>query len=73
VVRDFLREQALSDHKVLAKYLKLDLLIVEDMAMKQLPKRSGEYLLKIIMRRYENRHLTLAAVSTTARPDMPWG
>ncbi len=30
--------------KVLQRYLKPDLLIVDDMGMKQLPKRSGEYL-----------------------------
>ena len=53
VVRDFLHEEALSDDKVLARYLKPDLLIVDDMGMKQLPKRSGEYLFEIIMRRYE--------------------
>ena len=45
VVRDFLHEEALSDDKVLAKYRKLDLLIV-DMGIKQLPKQSGEYLIK---------------------------
>ena len=44
VVRDFLHDEALGgEDKVLAKYLKPDLLIVDDMGMKQLPKRSGEY------------------------------
>ena len=42
------------EDKVLARYLKPDLLIIDDMGMKQLPKRSGEYLFEIIMRRYEN-------------------
>lgn len=39
VVRDFLHEEALdSEDKTLARYLKPDLLIVDDMGMKQLPK-----------------------------------
>ncbi len=45
VVRDFLHEEALSDDKVLSKYLKPELLIVDDMGMKQLPQ--GIYTLLI--------------------------
>ena len=42
VVRDFLHDEALDGQdKVLARYLKPDLLIIDDMGMKQLPKRSG--------------------------------
>ena len=56
VVRDFLHDEAFGgEERVLSKYLKPDLLIVDDMGMKQLPKRSGEYLFEIIMRRYETR------------------
>ena len=56
VVRDFLHDEAFGgEERVLAKYLKPDLLIIDDMGMKQLPKRSGEYLFEIIMRRYETR------------------
>jgi DNA replication protein DnaC len=69
LVRDFLHEEALSDDKVLAKYLKPELLIVDDMGMKQLPKRSGEYLFEIIMRRYETR----STVMTSNRPLEDWG
>jgi DNA replication protein DnaC len=69
VVRDFLHEEALSDDKVLGKYLKPDLLIVDDMGMKQLPKRSGEYLFEIIMRRYETR----STMMTSNRPLEDWG
>ena len=66
VVRDFLHDEALSaEDKVLSKYLKPDLLIVDDMGMKQLPKRSGEYLFEIIMRRYETR-------STMMTSTGPW-
>lgn len=70
LIRDFLRDEALGgEDKVLAKYLKPDLLIVDDMGMKQLPKRSGEYLFEIIMRRYETR----STVMTSNRPLEDWG
>jgi DNA replication protein DnaC len=69
LVRDFLHEEALSDDKVLAKYLKPDLVIIDDMGMKQLPKRSGEYLFEIIMRRYETR----STMMTSNRPLEDWG
>jgi DNA replication protein DnaC len=70
VVRDFLHDEALgSEDKVLAKYLKPDLLIIDDMGMKQLPKRSGEYLFEIIMRRYETR----STMMTSNRPLEDWG
>jgi DNA replication protein DnaC len=69
VVRDFLHEEALGDDKLMARYLKPDLLIVDDMGMKQLPKRSGEYLFEIIMRRYE-LHST---IMTSNRPLQDWG
>src|SRR5438309_9286690 len=39
------------------------------MGMKQLPKRSGEYLFEIIMRRYETRSTML----TSNRPLEDWG
>lgn len=55
-VRDFLHDEAFAGHdKVLMRYLKPDLVIIDDMGMKQLPKRSGEYLFEIIMRRHEIR------------------
>jgi DNA replication protein DnaC len=38
------------------------------MGMKQLPRRSGEYLLEIIMRRHENR----STVMTSNRPLEDW-
>lgn len=69
VVRDFLHEQALAEDKVLAKYLKPDLLIVDDMGMKQLPRKSGELLFEIIMRRYEVR----STIMTSNRPLEDWG
>lgn len=70
VVRDFLHDEALSaEDKVLARYLKPDLLIIDDMGMKQLPKRSGEYLFEVIMRRYETR----STMMTSNRPLEDWG
>ncbi len=69
LVRDFLHQEALADEKVLAKYLKPDLLIVDDMGMKQLPRRSGEFLFEIVMRRYEVR----STIMTSNRPLEDWG
>lgn len=70
IVRDFLHDDALeTSDKVLGRYLKPDLLIVDDMGMKQLPKRSGEVLFEIIMRRYETR----STVMTSNRPLEDWG
>ena len=69
VVRDFLHEEALADEKTLGKYLKPDLLVIDDMGMKALPKRSGEYLFEIIMRRYETR----STMMTSNRPLEDWG
>ena len=70
VVREFLHDETIAgDEKVLARYLKPDLLIIDDMGMKQLPKRSGEYLFEIIMRRYEKR----STMMTSNRPLEDWG
>jgi DNA replication protein DnaC len=69
VVRDFLNDEVLGgDDKMLARYLKPDLVIIDDMGMKQLPRRSGEVLFEII-RRYEN-HSTMM---TSNRPLEDWG
>ena len=43
---------------------KPDLLIVDDMGMKNLPRRSGEVLFEIIMRHYETR----STMMTSNRP-----
>ena len=63
VVRNFLHDEAFGgEERVLGKCLKPDLLIVDDMGMKQLPKRSGEYLFEIIMRRYETRSTMMTSI-----------
>ena len=70
VVRDFLHDEAFDgQEKILARYLKPDLLIIDDMGIKQLPKRSGEYLFEIVMRRYE----TKSTMMTSNRPLEDWG
>ncbi len=70
VVRDFLHDEAMEGHeRLVQRYLKPDLLIIDDMGMKQLPKRSGEYLFEIIMRRHELR----STMMTSNRPLEEWG
>jgi len=70
VVRDFLHDEAMDGHeRIMASYLKPDLLIIDDFGMKQLPKRSGEFLFEIVMRRYEKR----STMMTTNRPIEDWG
>lgn len=70
VVREFLRDEALGgDERVLPRYLKPDLVIIDDMGMKELPKKSGEYLFEIILRRYETR----STLMTSNRPLEDWG
>ncbi|MFV1968192.1 MAG: IS21-like element helper ATPase IstB [Pirellulaceae bacterium] len=69
-VRDFLHDEAFEGHdRVMGRYLKPDLLILDDMGMKQLPKRSGEYLFEIVMRRHELR----STMMTSNRPLEDWG
>jgi len=70
LVRDFLAEDALQQRdRVLQAYLKSDLLIIDDMGLRALPKHSGEYLLEVIMRRYETR----STIMTSNRPLEDWG
>lgn len=70
VVRDFLHDEALAGQdKVLLRYIKPDLLAIDDMGMKQLPRRSGEYLFEIILRRYQVR----STIMTSNRPLEDWG
>ena len=70
LVRDFLHDEAFDgQEKVLAKYLKPDLLIVDDFGLKNLPKKSGEFLFEIVMRRYETR----STMMTSNRPLEDWG
>ncbi|MBM4029270.1 MAG: hypothetical protein FJ280_28320 [Planctomycetes bacterium] len=70
LVRELKEEDVLpSRGKPLSRYLKPDLLIVDDMGLKQLPAQAGEYLFEIIMRRHENR----STMMTSNRPIEEWG
>ncbi len=60
-----LHDEAFEGHdRILNRYLKPDLLILDDMGMKHLPKKSGEFLFEIIMRRHELR----STMMTSNRP-----
>ena len=70
MVRDFLHDEAMDGHeRILKRYLEPDLLIIDDMGMKQLPKRNGEYLFEVIMRRHDAR----STMMTSNRPLEEWG
>jgi DNA replication protein DnaC len=70
MVRDLLQDETLKQKdRLLRPYLKADLLIIDDMGLKELPKHAGEYFLEIIMRRYENR----STLMTSNRPLEDWG
>ena len=70
LVRDFLADDALQQRdRVLQQYIKPDLVIIDDMGLRSLPKHSGEYLLEVIMRRYETR----STIMTSNRPLEDWG
>lgn len=69
-VRELMADDPLSDpDRALRKYLKPDLLIIDDMGLKHLPGRAGEYLFEVVMRRYENR----STIMTSNRPIEEWG
>lgn len=70
LVREFMKDEAFEgEDRTMAKYLKADLLLIDDMGMKMLPKRSGEFLFEIIMR----RHQTRSTIMTSNRPIEEWG
>lgn len=70
LVRELQAERSPSElDRALEKYLKADLLIIDDMGLKTLPAKAGEALLELIMRRYENR----ATIMTSNRPVEEWG
>lgn len=70
LVRDFMKDEAFNQQdKTLRQYLRPDLLIIDDLGLKALPQPSGEYLLDVVMRRYENR----STLMTSNRPLEEWG
>src|SRR5690606_19177262 len=69
-VRDLMHDEAFEGHdKVMAQYLKTDLLLRDDIGVKQRPQRSGEFLFESIMPRHELRSTMMA----TNRPLEDWG
>jgi hypothetical protein len=57
-VRELLQDEAsVGENNALRRYLRPDLLIIDDMGLKQLPHKAGECLFEIVMRRYEVRSL----------------
>lgn len=70
MVRDLHEEAELPGEKRrLNKYLKCDLLIIDDMGIKPLTGSSGEFFFEIILRRYEKR----STIMTSNRPLEEWG
>jgi DNA replication protein DnaC len=69
-VGELMQAEALGDTpKVVARYLKPDLFVLDDMGLKKLPPLSGDHLFEIIMRRYELR----STIMTSNRPIEEWG
>lgn len=69
-VRELLQDEtSAGENNALRKYLRPDLLIIDDMGLKQLPHKAGECLFEIVMRRYEVR----STVMTSNRPIEEWG
>jgi DNA replication protein DnaC len=69
-VRELLQDEASAgENNALRRYLRPDLLIIDDMGLKQLPHKAGECLFEIVMRRYEVR----STVMTSNRPIEEWG
>jgi DNA replication protein DnaC len=70
LVRNFSQDEATDGHERIPKrYLKPDLLVIDDKAMKQLPKRGGECLFEVVMR----RHDVPGTMMTSNRPLGEWG
>lgn len=62
-------ETPAQQQRTLARYLKPDLILIDDFGMKQLPPKAGEALMEIVLRRHENR----STVMTSNRPIEEWG
>lgn len=70
LVRELQGDQSPAElDRTLARYLKPDLLLIDDMGLKILPPKSGEVLLEIVLRRYETR----STLMTSNRPIEEWG
>ena len=69
-VGDLMQAETFQDqNKTLRRYLRPDVLLIDDMGLKNLPRHGGEHLFEIIMRRFELR----TTIMTSNRPLEDWG
>jgi DNA replication protein DnaC len=70
LVRELQADQSPAEaQRTLTRYLKPDLLCIDDFGMKHFPPKSAEVLLELIVRRHQNRSTLL----TSNRPIEEWG
>lgn len=70
MVRELQADQSPAEsQRTLTRYLKPDLLAIDDFGMKHFPPKSAEALLELIVRRHQNRSTLL----TSNRPIEEWG
>lgn len=70
LVREMQADQSPAEaHRSLTRYLKPDLLCIDDFGMKYFPPKSAETLLELIVRRHQNR----STLMTSNRPIEEWG
>ena len=70
LVRELQADQSPVDaQRTLTRYLKPDLLCIDDFGMKHFPPKSAEALLELVVRRHQNRSTLL----TSNRPIEEWG
>ena len=70
LVRELQADQSPAEaQRSLTRYLKPDLLCIDDFGMKHFPPKSAETLLELIVRRHQNRSTLL----TSNRPIEDWG
>jgi len=70
LVREMQSDQSPGEaHRTLTRYLKPDLLCIDDFGMKHFPPKSAESLLELIVRRHQNR----STLMTSNRPIEEWG
>jgi len=70
LVREMQADQSPAEaQRTLTRYLKPDLLCIDDFGMKHFPPKSAEALLELIVRRHQNR----STLMTSNRPIEDWG
>lgn len=70
LVRELQADQSPAEaQRTLMRYLKPDLLCIDDFGMKHFPPKSAESLLELIVRRHQNR----STLMTSNRPIEDWG